>query len=87
MFIHLLFENIYTKFLIAFIMSVILTFVDRIEVLKSIYMFYCLLIIIICIILSNVYNDYGLLLLLIALLVMCYVNIFNKRYKRSKLIR
>ena len=83
MFIHLLFENIYTKFLIAFIMSVILTFVDRINVLKTKYMFYCLLIIIICIILSNVYNDYGLLLLLIALLVMCYVNISYKRTLRK----
>lgn len=83
MFIHLLFENIYTKFLIAFIMSVILTFVDRINVLKMKYMFYCLLIIIICIILSNVYNDYGLLLLLIALLVMCYVNISYKRTLRK----
>ena len=75
MLVHFIFENSYTRILIACILSIILAFIDRIEVFQKPEMFYFLSIFVSFIIFTNTYNDYGLLLLLIAILSLTHVNI------------
>lgn len=74
MLVHFIFENPYTRILIACILSIILGFIDNIDAFKKPEMFYFLCLFVSFIIFTNTYNDYGLLLLLIALFVMTHVN-------------
>lgn len=74
MFIHFIFENPYTRALIACILSIILGFIDKVDAFKKPEMFYFLCLFVCFIIFTKTYNDYGLLLLLIATLVITHVN-------------
>jgi hypothetical protein len=58
--------------LIAFTISVILAFIDKIPRLHRKEVYYVLCVIVGAILLSNTYNDYGMMLLIIALLVMVH---------------
>ena len=71
-FVHLFFEHPYMRVLIAFIISVVLAFIDRIPRLHRKEIYYVLCAIIAVMLMTNTYNDYGMLLLLICLLVMTY---------------
>lgn len=70
--VHVFFEHPYMKFTIAFVVCVLLAFIDRIQAFKTKTMFYVLSVVVALMILSNIYNDYGFLLLMICLLVMTY---------------
>lgn len=71
-FVHLFFEHPYMRMLIAFIISVVLAFIDKIPRMHRKDVYYALCAIIALMLVSNTYNDYGMLLLVIALLVMTY---------------
>jgi hypothetical protein len=79
MIVHFLFENAYTRILIACILSIVLSFIDKIDMFHKKEMLYFLILFVCFIIFTNTYNDYGLLLLLIALMAMTYVNVKTVR--------
>lgn len=79
MIVHFLFENAYTRILIACILSIVLSFIDKIDMFHKKEMLYFLCLFVCFIIFTNTYNDYGLLLLLISLMAMTYVNVKTLR--------
>lgn len=83
---HVVFDHPYTRTIAVVVLSVILTFIDKIEAFHSVMMFYVISAITALMIFSaslstpftTPYVDYGFILLLMSILVMTYNNIKNR---------
>ena len=73
--VHVFFEHVYSKFVIALILCVIIAFADKIDILQQIHVYYIMMGILGLLIYNNKYDDYGMLLLFMALFLVTYNNI------------
>lgn len=80
MIVHYFFEHPHFRLLLAMILSLLIVFVDKIDILKKKEMYIIMIILFIIILYGSLYNDYGIVLLLIGLIVLTY----NNLYKNNK---
>lgn len=71
--IHFFFEQRGFRLLLAFLMCVLLSFIDRVDIFEKVWMYYVLCALVLFMVFVNTYNDFGFLLLLIAMLSMTVV--------------
>lgn len=74
MILHDLIGHVYTRFILALILCIIIAFVDKLPLFHETYMFYIILGITCMMLYTNLYDDYGFIILLIALLTLTYNN-------------
>ncbi len=80
MIVHYFFEHPHFRLLLAMILSLLIVFVDKIDILKKREIYITMIILFIIILYGSLYNDYGIVLLLIGLIVLT----FNNLYKTNK---
>jgi MFS-type transporter involved in bile tolerance (Atg22 family) len=77
---HIVFDNLYYRALLAFLLCVILAFSQDIRGLRKSWFIATLFILAIIMIFTNMYNDYGFMVLVIILLILS----MNKYLKNKK---
>lgn len=79
MIVHYFFEHPHFRLLLAMILSLLIVFVDKIDILKKKEMYIIMIILFIIILYGSLYNDYGIVLLLIGLIVLTYNNLYKNK--------
>lgn len=86
-FLHVIVNHQYTRLIMIVVLASVLTFIDKVSVLQSTYMYYFILgITLMMIYVSHItlpvheaYSDYGFILLLIILLLLTYNNLMIRK--------